>query len=194
MAITVIFTFVLLQSTFAHADQRSAHTPAYYLAKVFEIGKDIGHAETLQAILMQESRGVKRAVGNPGAPLHMRSFGLMQVQLVAARSILTRHPTLLSEYFPNRSLKSVSNQELANLLLDNDDANIIIASHHFKLYYDLSHGNWARAVAAYNVGIGGVKRIANPAAFPYVKSVQRWKSNTVRPFNTLNGLSLTEEN
>lgn len=194
MAIIVIFTSVLPQSSSAQEDPRESLTPAYYLKKVFNIAREIGHVDTLQAILMQESRGLKHAIGNPSAPVHLRSYGLMQVQLVAARSILARQPELLDLYFPNRELRTVSNRELINLLLTDDDANIRIASYHFKLYYDMSNGNWYRAVAAYNVGIGGVQRISNPAKFPYVQAVAKWKNSTIRPFNLLNGLSLTEEN
>lgn len=73
-----------------------------------------------------------------------------------------------------------------DLLVTNEEANIRIAAYHFKLYLALSKGNWERAVAAYNVGIGAVKRIGNPSNFGYVKAIKT-KLAALKPFNKANG-------
>jgi len=191
LAFAILFTLAHPLSSYAEEDINAPHTPAYYLKRVFEIGTEIGNPETLQAILMQESKGIKHAVGNPKAPLSQRSYGLMQVQLGAARSILQRQPDLLNEIFPDRTLKSIKDPELAEMLIHNDEANIRIAAYHFNLYLKLCKGNWHKAVAAYNVGIGGVQNISNPAEYSYVREIKRKMDRIIKPFNTRNELLST---
>lgn len=165
------------------------------LKKVFDIGNEVGNAETLQAILIQESGGgVAPAIGNPKGPISKRSYGIMQVQTVAARSILSREDGLLSRYFPDRTYASLKDNEIINLLLHDDDANIRIAAYHFKLYLELCKGNWSRAVAAWNVGIGGVTHIPSPAKYGYVVNIKSKLEHTIRPFNRLNNLELSDGN
>jgi hypothetical protein len=163
------------------------------LKKVYVVAREVGHPETLQAILLLETRGGKSVpIGNRESPVGKRSYGLMQVQVVAARSILQRNPSLFKRYFPERTYNSVLDEEIIALLLTNDEANIRIAAHHFKLYLQLSDGDWDRAVAAYNVGIGGVENIPDPAEFEYVIKIKAKLEEDVRPFNRKNGLLLTQ--
>lgn len=163
------------------------------LKKVYMVAREVGHPDTLQAILLLETRGGKTVpIGNRESPVGKRSYGLMQVQVVAARSILQRNPSLVVRYFPDRTYNSVLDEEIIALLLTNDEANIRIAAHHFKLYLQLSDGDWDRAVAAYNVGIGGVKNIPDPAKFEYVIKIKAKLEEDVRPFNRKNGLLLTQ--
>lgn len=168
-------------------------TFAENLRKVFVVGLDVGHPETLQAILLQETRaGTTEPIGNKNSPVGKRSYGLMQVQVVAARSIFERVPSVFKMYFPDRKYSSVADEEIIALLLTNDEANIRIAAHHFNLYLRLSGGDWNRAVAAYNAGIGAVQNIAVPSEFGYVIKVKAALETTVRPFNRKNGLQLTQ--
>lgn len=165
---------------------------ADHLFTVFTIGKEIGHPETLQAILMQETNGGRSSrIGNPSAPLTQRSYGLMQVQIVAARSVFNHFPQIRQMYFEDRSTKSLSNQEIASLLLDNDDANIRIAAYHFKIYMNLAKGNWTKAVAAYNMGIGNAFKITDHNT-SYVQSIRNHLKTFVQPFNRKNDLTLTQ--
>lgn len=158
------------------------------LRKVFVIGREIGNAETLQAILLQESGGTNtNPVGNKRSPVGKRSYGLMQLQLVAARSVLERHPSLVGRYFPDRTYKSLADEEVIALLLTNDEANIRIAAYHFRLYLTLSNGNWERAVAANNAGIGGVNNIPDVSQYDYVLRIKA-KLHDVRVFNQKLGL------
>jgi hypothetical protein len=115
----------------------------------------------------------------------------MQVQVVAARSILQRHPEMVKKYFPGRVYASLADEEIIALLLTNDEANIRIAATHFKLYMQLCGGDWDRAVAAWNAGIGGVENIPDPAEYDYVISVKSKLDNVVRSFNRKNNLTLT---
>jgi hypothetical protein len=115
----------------------------------------------------------------------------MQVQVVAARSILTRYPAIFDKYFPSREYKSVTDEEIIAMLISNDEANIHIASQHFKLYLDLSKGDWHKAVAAYNMGIGNANKRDNHEDYPYVQDVMRRLHEVIRPFNRKNNLSLT---
>lgn len=168
-------------------------TTAQSLKTVFLVGREVGNPETLQAILLQETRGGQtEPIGNKDSPVGKRSYGLMQVQVVAARSIFQRVPAVYDRYFPDRKYSTVADEEIIALLLTNDEANIRIAAHHFKLYLQLSSGDWNRAVAAYNAGIGAVNNIAVPAEFDYVVKVRAKMESDVRAFNRKHGLQLTQ--
>lgn len=162
------------------------------LKRVFEIAKHIGHPETMQAILLQESGGgMSHPVGNLQSPIGKRSYGLMQVQLIAARSILTRFPETVAQYFPGRTYSSLTDEEIIALLITNEEANIHIATLHFNLYLSLSRGNWDKAVAAYNMGIGNANKRSDHAEVPYVREIKSRLIRTVKPFNKSNSLALT---
>ena len=161
------------------------------LKKVFDVARDIGHPETLQGILLQETRaGMTEMVGNKQSPIGKRSYGLMQVQVVAARSVFERYPDVYARYF-SKPYRNIVDEEVIALLLSNDEANIRIAAYHFKIYMQLVGGDWNKAVAAYNTGIGGVKNIKNTTVFPYVVAVKAHMRDTVTQFNIKHELQLT---
>lgn len=155
------------------------------LEKVFSIGKEVGNPETLQAILLQESGGVPPKVSMK--PSRTKSYGLMQVQIASARSIFKRIPDILDTYFPNRNLRSVTDKEIVNLLVLNDEANIRIAAHHFNLYLQLCGGDLDKTIFAYNVGIGTAQGVRSYSKQRYVKAIKA-KMDVVQPFNILHGL------
>lgn len=170
-----------------------SETMAHYLKTVYIVGREVGNPETLQAILLQETRGGQtEPIGNKESPVGKRSYGLMQVQVVAARSIFQRVPSLVERYFPDRKYSTIADEEIIALLLTNDEANVRIAAHHFKLYLQLCKGDWERAVAAYNAGIGAVNNIPVPAEFDYVVKVKAKMESDVRAFNRKNNLMLTQ--
>lgn len=163
---------------------------AEHLRTVFEIGSEVGNPETLQAMLLQETNGgSSERIGGKNLPVSKRSYGLMQVQIVAARSVLQRYPELMERYFPDRTYRSIADKEIISLLLNNDEANVRIAAHHFKLYMQLSKGNWNKAVAAYNMGIGNAQKINNHGDVQYVRNIKLKLTTIVRPFNRNNELS-----
>ena len=160
------------------------------LIKVYNIAKEFGHPETMQAILLQESGGgVSNPVGNMESPIGKRSYGVMQVQIVAARSILSRYPTTYNRYFPNRVYDTISDEEIVALLISNHEANIRIASQHFALYLSLSSGDWNKAVAAYNMGIGNANKRETHDDYPYVKEIVLKLNTVVVPFNEVHRLT-----
>lgn len=160
------------------------------LKMVFAVGREVGHPETLQAILLKETGGNSATmIGNRASPVGKRSYGLMQVQVVAARSVLQRVPKVRARYFPNRAYSTILDEEVIALLLTNNEANIRIAAHHFQLYFNLLDGDWDKTVAAYNAGIGGVENIPEPSEFQYVVDVKDKIESVIRPFNRKHGLS-----
>lgn len=163
---------------------------AEHLRTVFQIGSEVGNPETLQALLLQETNGGESdRVGGKNLPVSKRSYGLMQVQIVAARSVMQRFPDLMERYFPERQYRSITDKELIALLLNDDEANVRIAAYHFKLYMQLSKGNWNKAVAAYNMGIGNAQKINNHGNVEYVRKVKLKLTTVVRVFNQNNELS-----
>lgn len=155
------------------------------LIKVYQIGSEIGHPETLQAILLVESNGgVGSLIGNKSGPESSRSYGVMQVKTVAARSVFTHYPMIFQKYFHDRKYKSVTTDEIINLLLTNHEANIRIAGYHFKIYFKLSQNNWHKAVAAYNMGIGNANKLTNHRNVNYVKKIEYKINSQVLNFNT----------
>lgn len=184
----LVFFVVFVFGVFTNASASNWLTPNEVvernLKKVYEVGKEVGYPETLQAILLQESSGVTPVPKSKKASLSV-SYGLMQVQINSAKSVFARFPELMDRYFPQRDLKSLSNKEIMDLLVTDEDANIRIAAYHFNLYLKLCNGNWDKAVAAYNVGIGAVNRIGNPAKFGYVKEIKH-RLDMIKPFNILN--------
>lgn len=165
------------------------------LMLVHEIAAEVGHQEILQAMLLQETNGGLHptCMSNPHSPPSQRSYGLMQVQIVAARSILQRYPTLMDDYYPGRELKRVSDREIVNMLMTNPVANIRIAAYHFNLYLNMVKGDVSRAIAAYNVGIGGVTKLKSPAHYKYVVQVKQKLNAVVKPFNQAYGLTTTAQ-
>ena len=163
------------------------------LKTAFKVGVEIGNPETIQAILLQETGGNNNnSIGNKGAPVGKRSYGLMQVQVVAAKEVLTQYPSMLKVYFEGKTLSTLSDEQIIAVLLTNQEANIYFASYLFKYYLQLCNGNWDKAVASYNMGIGGVEQVSNYNQVDYVVSVKGLMESKVRPFNKRNNLTLTQ--
>lgn len=163
------------------------------LSLVFNVANQIGDPETLEAILLQETNGGRSdMIGNKDSPVGKRSYGLMQVQVVAARDVLRRNHDLFNEYFPNRKYDNVADEEIIALLLTDPEANVKIAAYHFRYYKTLAHGNWDRTVAGYNAGIVLMHSLKRPSEFKYVVGVREKLTATVRPFNREHGLQLTQ--
>lgn len=137
------------------------------IALVGKIAEPIGHPHVLQAILLQESNGGLNTTSNTA------SYGLMQVQVVAARSVLQRVPEVLMSAFPGQQLRHISDAAIKHKLKTDDVFNITVAAHHFDIYFNLCRGNLEKAIAAYNMGIGGVQRVTSYSAVPYVRRIKQ---------------------
>lgn len=166
---------------------------SHHLKTVYEVASEYGHPEVLQAMLMQESNGGTHPtlIGSPNAPISQRSYGVMQVQVATARHTLKRYEHLRDKYFPSREIDRVSDKEIRSMLLTNHRANIEVAAVLFDLYLQISNGSVDRAIAAYNVGIGGVKKLRSPSNFKYVREVRQKLKTVVKPFNEQYGLGTT---
>jgi hypothetical protein len=131
------------------------------------------HLETLQGIMLVETRaGTGGSIGLPTAHWTRRSYGLMQITLPTARVILRDNPDILEQYFGNRSLTSISLDELKRFLLSNKRANIHLGAVLFKQYLDIVKNEWARAVAGYNMGIGNALKRKDAPQAKYVRDVR----------------------
>lgn len=195
MLISTIFPFEIGES-FAD-DSGNVYKTSYInknqaklLKLAFKYGTKIGYPETLEAILLQESNaGTAPLVGDVNQSVGRRSYGRMQIKVAEVRNILYWYPELESKYFNNKLPSQILDEEIIVLLLTNDEANIEIASKVFAVKIKESKGNWARAVASYNLGSYGAKNITLHSKFPYVVSIDKKIHNIVRPFNEHIGLN-----
>lgn len=138
------------------------------LNNAYEIAKADGHKnpELVQEILLQETLagGLKSyRVANPGPEAY---FGPMQIKLAAAKSVLSKWPSLFTKY----ALHTKTDDEIkANLIL-NDRFNIEVASK-YLLILEKEYGYKGRElVNAYNRGPTGVKSVDND--FHYAKGAE----------------------
>jgi hypothetical protein len=146
----------------------------------------------VQAILLKESKAGKSAslVGSRTANVGNRSYGVMQIKVEAARSVLTKQPQLVKRYFPTRSYSSLVDEEIIALLLTNHEANIRIGCHHLMIYNKIVDGDWDKAVVAYNIGIGNVLKSSDEHIknHPYLDSVYTLQHEVVYAFNKKHNL------
>lgn len=132
--------------------ERVSMTQAKMLATAYDIAKADGHKEPelVQAVLLQETQ----AGANPSYKVANASgtpyFGLMQVQLAAARDVLAKWPQLFATYgFHTRTDDEVK----ANLIL-NERFNIEVGSK-YLLVLQRDYGYRGEALlTAYNKGPG----------------------------------------
>jgi len=142
------------------------------------IGKEVGHPTIIQSIMLQESNGGTNPRLNSGG-----SYGIMQVQVVAARSVFTHYPDTRDRYFPNKT--AISNADIIKLLMTNKEANIRIAVRHFSIYLKLCKGDLNKTIAGYNMGIGRVLGTGSSdfSTTKYVKQVRLRQRTDVDQFN-----------
>ena len=160
---------------------------------VFAVGKEVGEPEALQAILLQETNGGRSIlVGNLESPVGKRSYGVMQVQVIAARSVFENYPVVANMYFPKRKYASITDEEIITLLLSDNEACVRVAAYHLKYYKSLVRGDLERALLGYNAGIRLMHNMSNPSEFDYVIGIKTKLDQVVRPFNRTRGLQLTQ--
>ena len=147
------------------------------LQSAYEIGfadGDSEHAELLQAVLLQETiAGQLGRIGHMTAPVGMRSYGVMQVKVSAARDVL-RHHTDLGRYR--------SDEELIVALMTDDALNIRIASK-FLLHLREKTKSDEAALVAYNIGLRASRNIGKPESFKYVVRTKQNLTEVVQHFN-----------
>jgi hypothetical protein len=147
------------------------------LGMAYSIGYQDGgasQARLVQGVLLQETiAGLLGRIGHLSAPIGKRSYGVMQVKVVAARDVLRRHPELGTFH--------TDDQLIARLMTD-DEFNIRIASAYLKFLRRYKH-NDQQALVAYNIGMGAARRVLDAADFKYVKKVERYLAVLVPRYN-----------
>lgn len=147
------------------------------LGLAYSIGYQDGgeaHARLVQAVLLQETiAGLLGRLGHLSAPLGKRSYGVMQVKVVAAHDVLRRHPELG---------KFHTDDQLITRLMTDDEFNIRIASAYLKFLRKYKHSD-QQALVAYNIGMGAARRVMDAADFKYVQKVERYLAVLVSRYN-----------
>lgn len=148
----------------------------------YHVANDVGvEPEIVQAILVKESGGGKaKNLVNRGA------YGLMQIKIVAARSVLKRYPEIKSKYFGN--FKKLSDYQISKVLLTNRKANIHIGCLHLITYNNIVGGDWDKTIVAYNMGIGNALKHDDVSNNEYLQIVHKHKATTVASFNNIHNL------
>ena len=132
------------------------------------------HARLVQAVLLQETiAGLLGRLGHLSAPLGKRSYGVMQVKVVAAHDVLRRHPDLG---------KFNTDDQLITRLITDDEFNIRVASAYLK-FLRKNKGSDQQALVAYNIGLNAARRVMDPADFKYVQKVERYMAVLVPRYN-----------
>lgn len=148
------------------------------LGMAYSIGyKDGGeaHARLVQAVLLQETiAGLLGRLGHLSAPLGKRSYGVMQVKVVAAHDVLRRHPELG---------KFHTDDQLITRLITDDEFNIRVASAYLKFLRRIK-GSDQQALVAYNIGLNAARRVMDAADFKYVQKVERYLAVVVQRYNS----------
>ena len=147
------------------------------LRMAYTIGyKDGGEpqAKLVQAVLLQETiAGQLGRLGHLSAPLGKRSYGVMQIKVVAARDVLHFKPELG---------KFNTDEQLITRLISDDAFNIRIASAYLAfLRTRMSNDN--AALVAYNIGLNAARGVMDAADFKYVQSVKRYLAQVVKQYN-----------
>lgn len=133
---------------------------------------------TIASIVYQETKGGYHKYTTDGVIIgdsksKIKSLGLMQVQLPAAKDVKRWYPEVFVSKFGNQS--PTDNQIKIELLTDNV-FNISVGTHYFLKMLELSDGNWNNAILAYNAGIKHEGRDRNK----YVPKVLHWRNTVVK--------------
>jgi len=161
------------------------------MTMAFHIGQEVGFPETIQSLLLQETRAGAYGdrIGDINLPIGKRSYGVMQMKVATARKVLRSYKTLVPSYFPNRkTYKRVRDEEIIIKLIQDDEFNIRLAALNFTMHRKQSK-NWAQAVVGYNTGQGAANRIAQPKKHKYYTGILKRLISEVRPFNQETKLS-----
>ncbi len=148
------------------------------LKMAYEIGMADGgreHAELVQAVMLQETiAGHLGRIGHMTAPVGKRSYGIMQVKVVAARDVLKKFPDEFDHFRADEEL-------IARLLMD-DEFNIRVGSK-FLMHLRPRTQSTEQLLVAYNIGLRASRKVKQAGQFKYTQRTQRNLQRVVRPFN-----------
>jgi len=157
----------------------------HLMTTAFHVGKEVGFPETIQSLLLQETRAGAYGdrIGDLNLPTGKRSYGVMQIKVATARKVLNNYKKLVPEYFPTRkTYKRLRDEEIIVELIKNDEFNIRLAALNFALHRKRSK-NWSHAVVAYNTGQRGANAIVEHKKHVYYGHIVKRLISEVRPFN-----------
>jgi len=187
--ISIQLLFIIIFPIMASADEKLAGEsnilPYGKLMRVaYQIGKEIGYPETIQALLLRETNG-SRYRGPAKAAQNDQCYGVMQIKLNTAKFVLTKIWGLpKSDILPDHRLRQK---------IHNDDVfNIKIATSYFKYLLSRYSGaaQWDKAVLSYNTGSYRLRedgKVYDPEG--YVESVRTAIKTDVQKFNTKNNIN-----
>ena len=116
----------------------------------------------------------------------------MQLTVPTAQVILRDHPDLLQQWFGKRSWKSIGIKEMRKFLVKNKRANITMGAILFRTYLEMTNGEWARAVAGYNIGIGNALKRKNAPRVKYVRDVKHMQKVAVDFNRTVEAIEIAK--
>ena len=147
---------------------------AYSIAKAIGLKKP----ELAQGILIQESQAggldsYKVAGQEFGLKTNERYYGVGQVKLSAAKTVMNRFPQMWDKY----DFHTRTDEELIANLIMNDLFCVEISTRYLKILSDDYGYEGDKLVAAYNKGPSGVKAVENPSNLNYVQKVKQHIKN-----------------
>lgn len=153
----------------------------------YNVGSEFGVPETIEGILLQETIAGK--LGNriggvvEGLPFGKRYYGVTQMKLVAVEDVLKNQPEYVRQYFNGRTLSKVAGEEIIAKLISNDEFAIRMATLYF-VKYEKQSKSMDEAIAMYNQGPAGAKKLSDPSVFYYVEGVRAHIKYNVKRFNS----------
>jgi hypothetical protein len=189
--ISIQLLFIVFFPMMVLANERLAKesTPLSFgklMRVAYQTGKEIGHPETIQALLLRETNGNRyRSLGPVKDTQNNQCYGVMQIKLETAKFVLTKIWRLpKSDLLPDHQLRQKIHTD--------DTLNIKIATSYFKYLLSLNSGpeQWDKAVLSYNIGssrVGEDGKVNDPDG--YVESVRTKIKTDVQKFNFTNNLN-----
>lgn len=148
------------------------------LRLAYTVGAEYGWPETAQVIIMQESlAGKLTRFGDSRQVPQKRSYGVAHMTLGTAKEVIKRH-------FGHDVYKN--DDEIIIALVTNDKFAMHMMMWYFTYLVDKFNGSWSKALLAYNVGPGNVRRHGYKYDPNKYLEKCKWRLDyQIRPFNTL---------
>lgn len=149
LIITVIYILMSLFTCYNLQAKEFTKKQTKLLHHAFNHDNKNEYPETIQGILLQESKAGKLRTTGSGYFDDWRNdyYGVMQIKFTTAKWIIRK----------TFDYDMYGDVQLLLLLINNNKFNIQIGTIYFKYLMKSFDGNWKKAVLAYNVGPGKVR-------------------------------------
>jgi hypothetical protein len=189
--LSIQLLFIIIFPMVVSANERLAGDPhilsyGKLMSAAYQIGKEIGYPETIQALLLRETNGNRyRHLGPAKGSLSNQCYGVMQIKLDTAKFVMKKLWRL-----PKSDL--LPDQELREKIHNDHILNIKIATSYFKYLLSLNPGpeQWDKAVLSYNIGSNRLRedgKVDDPDG--YVESVRTIIKTNVQKFNSIHNIN-----